>query len=139
MPISGAMKAKGVLLQRSAGGSPDVFSTVGEVLSFDGPSRSLPTEDVTSFDSTWQEQIAGIPDGGQVTFGMNYIPGNGQQIGLQEDLENGTLRAFRLVMTDSAASRFEFSGFVTAFSTSAGGPNNKIAASCTIRVSGGVS
>lgn len=134
-----AMKAKGVLLQRSSGGSPDVFTTISEVVSFDGPSRSLPTEDATSFDSTWQEQIAGVPDGGQVTFGLNYIPNNAQQAGLEDDLENGTLRAFRLVLTDTDSSRKEFSGFVTAFSISAGGPNAKIAASCTIRISGGAS
>ena len=80
-----------------------------------------------------------MPDGGEIGFTMNLIPGNNMQIGLQEDLENGTLRAFRLVYTDAAASKLEFSGYVTAFSTSSGGPNSKVSANCTIRISGGVS
>ena len=138
MPTA-AMKSKGVLLQRSGGGSPDVFATIAEVLSFDGPSRTLPVEDATSFDSNWAESIAGIPDGGQVTFGMNLIPSNTVQNALAEDLENATLRAYRLVFTDTGSSKLEFSGYVTAFSSSSGGPNSKINASCTIRVSGGVS
>lgn len=134
-----AMKSKGVLLQRSNGASPDVFETIAEVSSFDGPSRSLPVDDVTSFDSSWVEVLPGVPDGGQISFGLNFIPGHGGQIGLQEDLEAGTLRAYRLVFTDSATSKLEFSGYVTAFSSSGGNPNSKIAASCTIRISGGVS
>lgn len=135
---TGAMKSKGVLLQRSTGGSPDVFVTVGEVASFDGPTMTLPTDDATNFDSTWTEVIAGVPDGGQITFGMNYIPSNAQQAGLQDDLENGTRRAFRLVLTDSASSKLEFSGYVTALSPSSGGPNTKVQGSCTIKIDGAV-
>ena len=135
---TGAMKSKGITLQRSAGGSPDVFTTVGEVLSFDGPSMSLPTEEATSFDSTWAEVIAGVPDGGQVTFQINYIPSNVPQAGLQDDLENGTRRAFRLVFTDTGSSKLEFSGYVTALSPSSGGPNSRVVGSCTIRIDGAV-
>lgn len=136
---TGAVKSKGIQLQRSVGGSPDVFQTVSEVHSMDGPNLSLPTDDATSFDSTWAEVIAGIPDGGEVSFGMNWIPSNDHQRGLKEDLKNGTLRAFRLIYPDSASSREEFSAYVTAFGRASGGPNSKITASCTLRISGGVS
>jgi hypothetical protein len=135
-----AIRSKGVELQRSSGGSPDVFVKIAEVTNFDGPNKSLPTDDATSFDSVWDEVIPGIPSGGEITFQMNLVsPANEAQAGLEDDLENGTLRAFRLVLPDAASSKREFSGYVTAFKVSSGGPNAKIAASCTIRVSGGVS
>lgn len=133
-----AIKSKGVLLQRATGGSPDVFQTIAEVTSFNGPTKTLPTDDATNFDSTWEESIAGVPSGGEVTLGGNFIPGNAGQQGLEDDLENGTLRAFRIVYTDSASSKKEFSAYVTAFAASSGGPNNKVSFSATLKVSGAV-
>lgn len=136
---TGAIKAKGILLQRSSGGSPDVFITIGEVVSFNGPTQSLPVTDATSFDSTWAESLPGVPDGGEMGFSFIAVPSNVPQAGLEDDLANGTLRAFRLVLTDASSSKKEFSGYVTAFTLGAGSPNEKVVGSCTIRISGGVS
>ena len=137
--VTRAVKSKGIQLQSSNGASPDVFETIAEVKSCDGPSMSLPTDDATSFDSEWAEVIPGVPDGGEISLGMIFVPGAGGQIRLQEDLQNATLRAYRLVYPDASSSKIEFSAYVTAFSRAASNPNAKVEATATLRISGAVS
>src|SRR3990167_3047743 len=120
--MTSALHTKQILFQRAMGGSPDVFETVGEVNSFDGPQMSAPSIDATSFDSTWAESLVGVPDGGQVTLGFNWIPSNGPQSRLRTDFAAGTLRAYRIQLTDNTV--IAFSAYITAVSTS-GAVNDK--------------
>ena len=135
--MTSALHNKQVLFQRAMGGSPDAFETVGEVTSFDGPSMSAPAIDVTSFDSTWAEKLIGVPDGGQVTIGFNWIPANGAQSRLRDDFESGTLRAYKVVLTDSVATAIQFSAYISAISPS-GAVNDKVSGSATLEITGAV-
>ena len=134
--MTSALHTKQILLQRAMGGSPDVFETVGEVNSFDGPQMSAPSIDATSFDSTWAESLVGVPDGGQVTLGFNWIPSNGPQSRLRTDFAAGTLRAYRIQLTDNTV--IAFSAYITAVSPS-GAVNDKTNGSATLRITGAVS
>ena len=134
--MTSALHTKQILLQRAMGGSPDVFETVGEVNSFDGPQMSAPSIDATSFDSTWAESLVGVPDGGQVTLGFNWIPSNGPQSRLRTDFAAGMLRAYRIELTDNTV--IAFSAYITAVSPS-GAVNDKTNGSVTVRITGAVS
>lgn len=136
MPTA-AVNTKLVLFERALGGSPDAFETIGEVNSFDGPSMNASPIDVTSFDSTWKEKLIGVPDGGQVTIGFNWVPGNGPQQRLREDFENGTLRAYRLRKADATLPAISFSGYVAAIAPS-GAVDSAISGSATIEITGEV-
>jgi len=134
--MTSALHTKQILFQRAMGGSPDVFETVGEVNSFDGPQMSAPSIDATSFDSTWAESLVGVPDGGQVTLGFNWIPSNGPQSRLRTDFAAGMLRAYRIELTDNTV--IAFSAYITAVSPS-GAVNDKTNGSVTVRITGAVS
>jgi hypothetical protein len=106
--------AFGTLLKRGA-------TTVVAVTSISGPGLSLDTEDVTSHDSTeaWEEVVATILRSGEVTFDIVYDPAAATHKnaagGLLADLVSRTAQTYSLTFTDTAATVWSFSAFVTGF------------------------
>jgi hypothetical protein len=135
-----AKAAKGTQLQRGDGGGSEVFTTIGEVRSFQGPGRANEAVDATSFDSAAKEFIATIPDTGEVTFEVNHVGSDAQQQGLETDRVNGTLRNFKVVFNDHATTKttFSFSALVTRIQPQGQGPGNIYTTSITLRTSGAV-
>ena len=134
-----AKASKGTLLKRGDGGGTEVFTTIGEVLSFNGPSESVTDINVTSFDSTAKEYISdGLVDGGEVTFDVNFVGSNTEQQGLRTDIRAGTLRNFELVLNDHASSptTFEFSAVVKSLEGPFAGQSEQYKMSVTLKVSG---
>lgn len=129
----------GSLLKRGNGSSPQTFSTIAEVtgVSAFGVQREL--VEVTNFDSpsSYREYIAGLKDGIQFTFDVNWIPTNATQSissGLQADVENGTLRDFKLQLT-SGFGTYNFSGIVLGWQFN-DTPAAAITGTFTVKVSG---
>ena len=137
MPTA-AIHTKLILFERALGGSPDVYETIGEVTGYDGPSMSAPSIDATSFDSAWAESLVGVPDAGEFTFQYNLVANDGPQQRLRADFANGTLRSYRIRKSDGTLPQRVFSAHVTAVSES-GAVNEKVAASCTLKITGAVS
>ena len=134
-----AKASKGTKVQRGDGGGVEVFTTVGEVLSFEGPGESVDNIDVTSFDSVAKEYIStGLPDGGEVTFDVNFVGSDTQQQGLRDDLRNGTLRNFKVILNDNAVTptTFSFSAVVTDLKGPTAGQGEQYKMSITLKVSG---
>lgn len=133
-----AKSSKGIRLQRGDAGGPEVFTTIGEVTSVKGPSEKAPQLDASSFDSTAMEFIAGLPDSGELTFDINFIGNNVQQQGLRTDLRAGTLRNFKLILTDHATTptTVTFAAIVTAAPDVNASTNAVIKGSCSLRISG---
>jgi hypothetical protein len=133
-----AKSSKGVKLQRGDGGGSEVFTTIGEVTNFKGPSEKAPQLDATSFDSTAMEFIAGLGDSGEVTFDILFVGSDAQQQGLRTDLRAGTLRNFKLNLNDhvSDPTIVSFSAIVTAAPDIAASVNAVVKGSCTLKVSG---
>ena len=71
-----ALLGIGSALQRGDGASPEVFTTIAEILSIGGPSLTAGTVDATSMESLdrYAEFIAGLKDGGEVSFTIAFIP-----------------------------------------------------------------
>ena len=134
---SSALETQGVLIQRGDGASPEVFTTIPEIVSFDGPGGSASEIDVSDLASSAREFRMGLKDEGDFSFEMMYLPNNAQHSGLQDDRTNRTLRSFQIVLTDSPQSYLKFTGYVREFSIS-GGVDDVIRASVTLRISGAV-
>lgn len=133
-----AKSSIGVKLQRGDGAGSETFTTIGEVISFKGPSEKAPQLDATSFDSTAMEFIAGLPDNGELTFECLFVGSNTQQQGLRTDLRAGTLRNFKLNLNDhvSDPTIVSFSGIVTGAPEVGASVNQVVKGSCSIRISG---
>lgn len=133
-----ATSTKNLKLQRGDGGGTEVFTTIGEVTNFKGPSETVAEIEVTSFDSTGKEYIAGLTDGGDVTFDLNFVASNAQQQGLRTDLRSGTVRNFKIILNDhlTTPTTVIFAAVVKAAPDLSGGVNAAIKASVALRVSG---
>jgi predicted secreted protein len=139
--MTDAISGYGTLFQVGDAATPEVFTTIAEIKSISGPSLSLDTADATNMASTggWREVIPTILNGGDITLEVNYDPadatlgaGSG---GLIDDMENKTLRNFKLVMSDSGTTTWTFAGYVTAFSPDFSF-DDVVTASITVTISG---
>jgi len=126
---SGAISGVGTVFKRNA-------VALAEVNSISGPNRTRDTIDVTTLDSTggYREFIGGFRDGGEVVLDMNYTRAGFDA--LNTDFENNTTaQTYVIVMSDTGATEFSFSGWVTALGKSI--PlDDKVTMSCTIKIDG---
>lgn len=134
---SNALGTQGVVFKRGDGGSPEVFTAVSEIVEFDGPDGTATEIDITHLTSTAKEFLVGLKDEGRITFGMNFVPTDAQQIGLRNDRANRTKRNFRLELTDAGPTKLSFAAYVMGLSIS-GRPDDKISARLTLRITGDV-
>lgn len=138
MPPSKAKSSKQIKLQRGDGGGAEVFTTIAEVTSVKGPGEKAQQLDVSSFDSTAQEFIAGLSDNGELTFDLNFVGSDAQQQGLRTDLRAGTLRNFKLILSDHATTptTVAFAAIVTSAPELSAAVNAVVKGSCSLKISG---
>lgn len=121
--------------------SGTTYATVGQVRDIAGPSLKMDPIEVTHRGSaSWREFVAGLRDGGEVSFDLVYDPdlashAAGAAPGLPYLLAQGTLLAFRLSFPDTTPATLTFLGMVTGFEPKA--PlADALTADVTIKVSG---
>lgn len=134
--MTSAVLGLGTTLQVSDGASPEVYTTIAEVLTISGPSLSAEDIDVTNLSSTAKEYISGVSDGGSVDFELNWI-GQTQQKTLRDDVTAGTSRTYRVTFSNSPNTIASFSARCTAFSMSTD-PNTQIRGNATLKISGAI-
>lgn len=119
-------------------GSPVSYSDIPEIKTFNGPGGAGQVIDVTDLDSSAMEKIMGLPDEGQLTFDINYIPDNAVHASLRTARDNQTLTPFKITFTDDSATEWTFNAYVTGF-TVTGGVNAALNASVTLEITGDIS
>lgn len=117
--------------------TPGTYTAVPGVVSIDGPSGSGQEIDVSDLDSEAREYIQGLPDEGNITLEMNYIPGTTEQERLRAARAAREKLNFRIAFNTTPESGQEFEGYVVEFSHSAG-VDAALKASVTIRITGPV-
>ena len=130
MAASAGLKSKGTVLTRDG-------NAIAEITSINFPGKKADKIDFTNYDSDddYKEIKSGMKDGGDVTLEGNFIKGdtNGQ-IGLDTDLEAGTLQSFVLTLYGGAT--WTFTAIVTAFNADPGSFDGKQTFSATLSISG---
>jgi hypothetical protein len=130
-----AILGSGTLLKRGDGASPEVFTTIFEVVSIGDFGQENPLVEATHMQSSAREYIYGLPDGVEVPVVVNYKPDNTTHINMLSDQANRVTRNFKLVLPTSPAQTFSFSALVRSWRlnfTSA----DVIHASFTLKISG---
>ena len=97
--MTSAVLGKLSTLQLGSGASPQVYTTIAEVLSVSEIGSTNPEINVTNLDSTAQEYIPGLADGTTVEFEMNWVAGNASQQALRTAVANGSTINLRMVWT----------------------------------------
>lgn len=132
---SNAMRTQGCSLRRGDGGTPEVFSAIGEIQTFTGPGGTANEIDITSLESTAKEFLVGLPNEGDFTFKGNFVPTNAGQIGLRNDRASGVLRNFKLYLTDAGPTTYTFAARVMQFSIDAG-VDDAVRLNVSLKISG---
>lgn len=130
--------ALGTIL-RVESNTPNVYTTVGNLTSIGVPGPTKPEIDVTDFDSTASEFLAGLPDNGEIPFSGFFNGTDGGQMILLTDAHdpNAPTRTFQIEFVRQDK-EFIFDGWVKSFIPTAGGPNEAYTFDGVIRVTGAV-
>lgn len=132
-----ALPSQGVELKIGSG-SPLSYTAIKEIVSFNGPGGAGQVIDVTDLSSDAVEKIMGLPDEGQLSFEINYLPTDTQHALLRAQRDAQAVTKFQLIFTDTGTTTWAFDGFVTGF-TVTGGVNAPIKANVTLEISGSIS
>lgn len=115
--------------------------TVLEITKLAGPGMKVDMKEATNMLSpnTFKEFIAGLREGGDITFEGNYIPKDATQLNTQADLNAGTLSTWSLTLAGTPGNTncgiWMFSGYVSGLT-----PNipldDRITVSGSIKITG---
>ena len=134
---SSALTSQGMTIGIGDAASPEVFTTISEVKSIDGPGGQANEIDVTDLNSSSKEFVLGLQDEGDITLDLSYIPKDTQHALLRSRRASGDIGNFRLTFTDSPATTWTFAALVKGLSIS-NGVDAITAGSITLRVSGSI-
>lgn len=123
--MSQARAAINTLLKVGGGGSPESFTTIGNVSSIDGPGITVDVVDVTTHSNAnaWRKKLATLIDAGQLSFDLFWDPDDvthNASVGTLGDIVNRIRQTFRVEFPVGPTNRpyFEFSGYYTSHSFS---------------------
>lgn len=135
---SNALESQGTVLKISdETSSPWTYAAIAEVREFTGPGGSAAVIDVSDLDSTFREKRMGLPDEGQLSFVINYIPSDTEHALLRTQRAARALTYFQIDFTDSPTTTWTFSGYVLEFSVS-GSVDETVLANVTIEITGAI-
>jgi predicted secreted protein len=136
--MTAAVLGKGATLQLSDDASPEVFTTIAEVLRCGPIGATNPEVDVTNLDSTAKEYIAGLADGNTVDFDVNFIAGNTQQAALRSAQAAGQTKHLRMIWQTSPNTTADFQLVMLTFEMGETTPESQVMASFSGRISGAI-
>ncbi len=124
-------------LAYTSGGTatPQTYTKVNGLLSFDGFDGSADELDTTDLDSTAKEFVSGIKDEGKFGFEIKTLKTDNGQIALRAARANGNIVGFKLTLPDASVA--SFSALVKTIPTS-GGVNAVLKGKVDCKISGPV-
>ncbi len=133
-----AVLGKNATLQLGSGASPQVYTTIAEVLRCGPIGSTNPEVDVTNLDSTAKEFIAGLAEGNNVEFDVNFIANNTEQSSLRTSQASGSTVNLRMVWQTSPIQNAQFDLVLLTFEISETTPDAQVMASISGRISGSI-
>jgi hypothetical protein len=136
--MTSAVLGSGATLQLGSGASPQVYTTIAEVLRCGPIGSTNPEVDVTNLDSTAKEYIAGLADGNSLEFDVNWIAGNTQQTQLRTDQAAGNTVNLKMVWPTSPNTIAQFDLVLLSFEISETSAESQVMASVSGRITGSI-
>jgi hypothetical protein len=130
-------RGTGTSFARGDGASPEVFTTIGDVISISGPSITKDEIEVTALDSTAKEFIGALDDPGDVTLELNWNPQDTEHVNLRTDAEGNTKRNYRIVWNDISSTQATVNAEVMEFSINTEA-NDAVKASVRLKLNGAI-
>lgn len=121
------------------GGETPTYSVISQVLSIEGASNEVGSIETTHLQSARKTYRPGLPDGGEVSFEVEYDPSDPDHKFLRGLADEPEILSWQVSYpTEPKATLDTFDGFLTGFTPSAGGAEENLTASITIKVTGPV-
>lgn len=130
-----AVEAQGTIIYWSTSTAQSTVQAVNGITTFNGPSGSAAVIDITTLNSTAKEKLMGLPDEGQISFDMVYLPSDAGQTALRTDRASRTKRNVSIKFTDTSSSLVHADAYCTGFSIT-GAVDDKVTASVTLEITG---
>ena len=136
--MTSAQLGSGATLKLGSGASPQVYTTIAEVIRCGPIGSTNPEVDVTNLDSTAKEYIAGLADGNNVEFDMNFLGNNAQQVSLRTSQAAGSTVNVQMTWPTSPNSVATFDLVLLGFEIGETTSEAQVSASCSGRISGSI-
>jgi predicted secreted protein len=130
---SKAIRTQGTIIAASAATPPVTFTTIGEVISFDGPGGKAQIIDTTNLASVAKEKLPGLPDEGQFTLTVNYVSTDPGQAALAAARLSQSIMHFKVTLVDGGLATFD--AYVMEYKIS-GKADSKVEASIGMEITG---
>jgi predicted secreted protein len=136
--MSDAFHGYGSVLQVGDGASPEAFVSVAELSAINIGPMSTAVIDATHLTSanTHREKLAGMKDTGPFTVTGNYLPEHATQAntgrGLLKLWADRTVFNGKVVLSDTGATEWPFTGFISNFQVGEVGADDKVTFTCEI-------
>jgi len=119
-------------------GSPLSYTTIAEVLRCGPIGSTNPEVDVTNLDSTAKEYIAGLADGNNVEFDVNFISGNTEQESLRSSQAAGSTVRLNMVWQTAPTTTANFDLVLLGFQMGETSAESQVSATVSGRISGSI-
>lgn len=136
--MTSAVLGSGATLQLGSGASPQVYTTIAEVLRCGPIGSTKPEVDVTNLDSTAKEYIAGLADGNTVEFDVNWISSNAQHTSLRTSAAAGSTVNIRMTWPTSPNTIAVFNLVLLSFEMAETTAESQLTASISGRITGAI-
>lgn len=132
------MPTQSVTLAVGNAASPEVFTTIAQVVNISGPDGSATEIDTTALDSAAKTFRVGLKDEGSVGFTINYDADDAQHAALRTALGSTTSKNYRITLTDtSPAKTYTFAAYVQQFALDIS-PDDVVKANASLRITGAI-
>lgn len=142
MAASAALLGYGSVFEIQTENSPDQYVAFAEVISITPPSAEIDQVDVTHMSSPnrYREFIDGLIDGGEMSFDINFIPGNSDDDRIFEllALPTGVSHARNCRVSFPNGVTWTFSGVLTNYEPDVP-VDDRMTATVTFKVNGAIS
>lgn len=115
------------------------YTKLAQIESFDGPSNTVGSVETTNLDSTRRTYRPGLPDGGEISFDLQFDPADTSHIYLRGLADAPATKSWQVSYpTATHATLDTFSGHLTEYKPSGGGSEDLLMASVTIKITSGI-
>lgn len=137
---SGVLVAAATANLTSGANGTEVFTTVAEVTGLRVAGRTLELIDSTHMESpdAHREYLPSLLDSGEVQIDLNFLPGDSNHQGFEDDRLNRVRRNFQIVWTDTDLTTYGFAAYITGFDISAV-IDDKLSGTATVKITGPIS